>query len=357
MKKCVNFLLVVFALTLISTFAYANTIKVNCNKGKTISDALSKANSGDTINVSGICNENITITKDRINLIADINTTIRGGGSDVITLDNVRGIVIVGFLIEDGGFGLALNASSASCSNILLQDNLAYSGIYVADNSHLTLKQSVVKNNKMGVAVYRNSSLVINDSQCSDNTENGLDIWYSSTARASNNNIEGNGKIGIQVGAGSSVRLSGNHISGNRESGIGLTQQATAALRGGNIIANNASTLEEWVAGINLNFGSSAVIDDYENLGRNQITGNSGAGIHVSSQSVVFLTSARIASNSGDGIYLAMNSTAQFQDNVSITNNTGWGIYCPDWDGDSKWAGEVSFISNGSGDSLCGKYW
>jgi len=175
MKKKVYLLVTVLIFTFLFTFARAETYNVDCNKkNKTISKALLEANPGDTIIVEGVCNENITITKDRINLIGGVNSLINGGGKDVITLDSVKGIFISGFTIEDGGFGLLVKTSNVTCNDLIIQNNLGYSGIKVENNSHLTLNGSSVKNNKMGIAVYRSSSLAIYDSECSNNSENNF---------------------------------------------------------------------------------------------------------------------------------------------------------------------------------------
>ncbi len=55
--------------------ANARTTNVNCNS-KSLQVAVDRAHQGDTINVSGTCNERITVQTD--------NITIDGGGSAVI---------------------------------------------------------------------------------------------------------------------------------------------------------------------------------------------------------------------------------------------------------------------------------
>jgi len=49
--------------------AAPKTIDVNCGSNDTISGAVEKADPGDTIRISGVCNEKITIRIDRVTLI------------------------------------------------------------------------------------------------------------------------------------------------------------------------------------------------------------------------------------------------------------------------------------------------
>jgi nitrous oxidase accessory protein NosD len=50
--------------------------KVQCDKGQTLQAALQKAKPGDTLKVTGTCQERVTITTDRL--------TLDGGGSAVL---------------------------------------------------------------------------------------------------------------------------------------------------------------------------------------------------------------------------------------------------------------------------------
>ena len=48
----------------------AKTVNVDCDKGETISDALTKAQPGKPfiVNIEGVCNENVTITHNDVTL-------------------------------------------------------------------------------------------------------------------------------------------------------------------------------------------------------------------------------------------------------------------------------------------------
>ena len=55
-------------------------IHVNCNDGKTLKQALRRADPGDTIRVIGTCTERVTITTDRITLVGSGSAVLDGGG-------------------------------------------------------------------------------------------------------------------------------------------------------------------------------------------------------------------------------------------------------------------------------------
>jgi hypothetical protein len=54
--------------------------KAQCDKGGTIADALKHADPGDTILVSGVCRERVTITTDGITLDGQGSAVVDGGG-------------------------------------------------------------------------------------------------------------------------------------------------------------------------------------------------------------------------------------------------------------------------------------
>ncbi len=94
--------------------ALAGTMKVNCDKGGTITKALENAKRGDTIQVTGTCKERVTITTDRLTLDGQGSAILDGGGGfkanavfeRVITIDGARGVTITGFTVQHGPDGI-----------------------------------------------------------------------------------------------------------------------------------------------------------------------------------------------------------------------------------------------------------
>src|SRR5215831_9049765 len=105
------------------TAGWAGITNVDCNKGQTIGQALTKADPGDTIRVTGTCHEQVTITTDRLTLDGQGTAILDGGGgasgddlSGLLTIDGAREVVVTGFTIQNGpGNGiLALHADRKS---------------------------------------------------------------------------------------------------------------------------------------------------------------------------------------------------------------------------------------------------
>ena len=54
--------------------------KVKCDNGQTLTEALRKAKPGDTLQVTGTCQERVTITTDRLTLDGGGSAVLDGGG-------------------------------------------------------------------------------------------------------------------------------------------------------------------------------------------------------------------------------------------------------------------------------------
>jgi nitrous oxidase accessory protein NosD len=62
------------------TRADSTVKKVECDKGQTLTDALKKAKPNDTLQVTGTCQERVTITTDRLTLDGGGRAVLGGGG-------------------------------------------------------------------------------------------------------------------------------------------------------------------------------------------------------------------------------------------------------------------------------------
>ncbi|MFQ5883233.1 MAG: right-handed parallel beta-helix repeat-containing protein [Candidatus Methylomirabilales bacterium] len=167
--------------------AYAATKKVDCDNGKSIQKELDGTKDGDTVEVSGSCIENITITKDSIELIAV-------SGASITAADNANDtITVLGRNVRIQGF-------------------------------------SPISGGNNAVIVRRGGSAVIegNTIQNADNT--GVRVTGSSYARIAGNTITDNGTTsggffgehGIALRLSSAADILGNFITNNaRENGRG----------------------------------------------------------------------------------------------------------------------------------------
>jgi hypothetical protein len=110
--------------------------------------------------------------------------------------------------------------------------------------------------------------------------------------------IRGNGPVGVTAGFGSQVTLSDVEIVGHTSIGVDLYAGSQAWLFGANQIQNNGSNADP-----------------------------SSAGIRVDGNSEAFIRGGDVSQNSGPGLLVLVNSSADFS-GVSLAGNSGGIITC-----------------------------
>lgn len=252
--------------------ADAKTIDIDCSK-ETIGQRLSKAKPGDTLLVSGTCNENLVIPEEvqKITLDGQGKATIQGRES---SKDSVlvygKGITLRGFNITGGRDGIHVLMSGTALVDRNTIQNTGRFGVYVTQHSSARIANNTIQNNGWnGVAVSGGSFAYI-----------GLVAYLDLQDKtASPNTIQGNGRAGIHVHRTAYARIAGNTISNNKGHGIEV------------LAASHAQ------------------------IGTNTIDGNAGDGVFVSQSSAVDLGSAK-----GTGILNLPNKSA--------SPNGGFGVRC-----------------------------
>jgi len=206
---------------------------VNCNQGKTIQDALDKANDADTIEVLGACNENIIIENNRITLKAINGATLTASNPAARTI-LIRGLntKILDFASISGGNTVigVQRGSSAIIQNNTIEGG-SEGGILVNQSSYGRIIGNVIQNHlgafSDGITVRQSASADIFSNTISGNGGRGVNVQDGAVADIDNNTIINNGSDGIQVARTSHVRLSEdpdfgqpNHIHGNGAAGV-----------------------------------------------------------------------------------------------------------------------------------------
>ena len=349
-----------------------NVKQVNCSKGQTITHALEECDGNPiTIEVKGTCNENVTIDRDDVTLMADpsggaINgldpnkhtidvragrTTIDGltvtGGWNGINVYGSGGLTIRNSTVQDTGrSGIVFSRGSyGAVDNCMVQKN-GDRGIYI-EGASVSVTNSTISYNKMGIQV-----------ALGGNARIGVP-----TGQYAGNTISNNYGNGIFVFGGSSAAIGGNTINGNGTdfnmiygiSGI-FVLNATATLVGSNTIANNK--------GVGVLAASSTVRMAEPGFGlptHNTITGNGtgpstiprGGALAQWGTSLV-INDADISNNIGNGVALQGCSIASFVGPgpiPTVTGNSGFGLQCNDANSCSRFGGNTSGITgNMAGD-------
>src|SRR5262245_45116216 len=228
----------VLTLILTPTASWAGIRNEDCNKGETIGEALTKADPGDTIRVTGTCRKQVTITTDRLTLDGQGTAILDGGGgasgdlSGLLTIDGARGVIVSGFTIQNGRSDgiLGLHAATFAVEATTVQDN-ASAGILLTDQSTAKLTDFTTQRNQRGILVV-NASLVIlrQNIIISANQGDGVDLFGQSIMEIrgahvqARNNVFGLAALSGQLVVYDFAAPQGSSInaSNNRFAGIGI---------------------------------------------------------------------------------------------------------------------------------------
>jgi parallel beta-helix repeat protein len=249
----------------------AATFQFVCGQQRTISDALQRLRPGDTLSVSGACNENVLIPEQVVNIILD------GQGTATI------------------------NGPNASSATITVRGD----GITIRNFASIS-------GGETGITVTRGGAALIDSNVIQNTGTNGIVVTQSSSARIINNTIQGNPQTGILINESSSARIgfnmpddteaSPNLIQNNKENGILVARSSS-----GRIVGNTISG----------NTGHGVLVHrvSHGDVSSNTIDSNAGDGVFVFRNSGV-----NLGEDTGSGIFDLPNTTK--------VNNGGFGIRC-----------------------------
>jgi parallel beta-helix repeat protein len=213
-------------------------LTVDCNKKQRIQTALDAANDGDVIQVSGNCNENVVIDKNRLRLEAVAGATLNGPNVNDPTIA-VKGlnVEIRGFASISGGRSTIRveGGGSAVIEQNILQNSLR--GILVIQSSYARIENNTIQNHagpsSIGIEVRQSSAADIFFNTIQNNQLSGIQISDGSAADIDENNILNNGSFGILIRRTSHARLGGDPVSGvanfiqGNNTGIGCQQNSS----------------------------------------------------------------------------------------------------------------------------------
>ena len=265
-----NLLAIVAAMLWVVSMAEAATKRFNCSSSKSLNAAIAKLKPGDTLLVSGLCNENVVIGPELSRIVVDGQGAATINGSDAETNTIVirgRSVTIRGFTITGGSRGIQVGRGGEAAIDGNIIESTGGQGIQVFNGASARILNNTIQNNpEHGIFVVGTSVADIG-------------ITAAGQTVPETNTIQNNGGDGILVSRGSSVRIMGNTISNNTGSGISVDS---------NSVADTASNL---------------------------IDGNGDSGILVRRNS-----SLRLGRDGGATVTTAPNSTT--------VNNIGNGVNC-----------------------------
>ena len=248
--------------------ANAATVSVDCDAGNTITAALGNVKPGDTVLVSGTCNEQVSFAPEtvRITLDGQKKTTIQHPGKGAPSPHGVfirgKDITIQGITVVGGLDGIHLSGPASA----ELDGNV------------------VVKAARAGIHIDKGSVVRVLDNTVQENGAFGIDITGVSLAyigvriprvpALSPNTIRNNGGPGINIERASAAWIVGNTISNNKGSGIVVHRNSQADVMANAINANGGDAITaSYNGGVNLK-------SEPRSDGPNQTAqNNGGAGI------------------------------------------------------------------------------
>jgi parallel beta-helix repeat protein len=245
--------------------ADSGTHTLICGPERTIGQALKTLKPGDTLLVSGTCNENVVIGEEvhRITLDGQGMASINADSTANAVSVQGTGITIRGFVITGG----------------------APQGIAVTDGASAVIDGNTIQHaDRNGITVFRNSSADILNNTIQYSGLAGIAIQNTSSARigwfgppnnrvSAPNTIQNNGAQGIQVYRGSSAQIFSNTIQNNGSHGVIVDRNAQAEVAACTIISNAGDGIRAMRnAGVDIGTdptGATPQFDDDTNVGTN----------------------------------------------------------------------------------------
>lgn len=237
---------------------------LTCGPEQTIGRAIKRLKPGDTLLVSGTCDENVDIGQEvaRITLDGQGTATINAAPTAFGVTVRGRGITIRGFTITGGAQGVAVLDGGAA----------------VIDGNTI---QGAVMN---GITVFRDSTANIMNNTLQHNASSGIQLQHSSSAQIGfsgpptnrtwgPNTIQDNGGPGIQVSRGSAAQIFSNIIQNNGSHGVVVDRNGQAEIAGCSITGNSGNgVLAMRNSGVDFGTddrGTTPQVDDDTNTGTN----------------------------------------------------------------------------------------
>jgi parallel beta-helix repeat protein len=235
--------LAVASFWLLQSVGFAATVSVDCSSAS-LQAAIDQAKPGDTLLVSGTCNENVRIPEQFAKITLDGGKTAAVNGPDPnghsIEVRG-RGITIKSFTVTGGRSGIAVGWGGSVLIDGNTIQNTGAHGVTLHHGSNASIINNVIQRNAgIGIEVTENSSArigilgppdrVARPNTIQNNGQEGIYVFRSSTAFIVGNQINDNRRTGIRVDRASHAEIASNVISSNGEDGVGIDKVSNVDL-------------------------------------------------------------------------------------------------------------------------------
>jgi len=309
-----------------SASAQAMSYTVDCGQGQTISAALAQGDSRKplVVNVLGVCNESVTITRDNVTLLGDpaVGATINAPSSntDVVTVQG-KGVTLENLVLTGGGLnGIRIEGAFRSVIRNCMIQGASADGIRVFVGDVRVMNSTIQGSGANGVTVNRGGSVAISGgSQINANANIGIHATGNAVVSMNGGTISDNGTNGVLLENGSQGSFNNSTISRNGTEGLLVLTGANAGIANNTISENGGDGVVGYL-------GTTLV------LAGNVINGNTGSGVVGNAHATVQIGGATINNNMGDGIVLMLGSKLVLEgpSATQSNGNAGFGLWCGD---------------------------
>ena len=276
---------------------HSKTINVDCDRGDTITGSLKFVDPGDTVAITGTCNENLLLNSptgqfNGVTLDGQGTATIAGPDStlNVVEITGVSRLTIRGLTITGGFDGLSINTGSQIGIDSVVVQNTGRNGIHFQRGTTMGfVVNSTIQNNPgHGIVINENSYVRVgftdgvgasqgDTGPCviQRNGGHGIRVQRTASARIYTNRISNNANNGVNIESDSYAEIAANAIDGNGKNGVAVTENSTLHL--GNSNGNKNEDRPNTTTTPNAQFGLSASWGSYVQGRLGTLTGASGA--------------------------------------------------------------------------------
>ncbi|MGZ8779690.1 MAG: right-handed parallel beta-helix repeat-containing protein [Thermoanaerobaculia bacterium] len=168
----------------------SKTITVDCTKGQSVNEALADRTPSLTITLSGVCTEDVLITRDDVTIEGTgAIVGAAGGAPDAVTIRGASRVTLRGLTIQSNeGRGVRSEGSQVTLESMHLDGSF-----------------------RDGLLAVSGSEILFSSGTADDNGGEGIGVWETSTIRlAGTTSTSRNGRVGILISEGSSLTASGS---------------------------------------------------------------------------------------------------------------------------------------------------
>jgi len=221
------------------------TVSVDCGAGQSVNAALATPAEMLTVEISGICHEDVVVERDDVVLIGGdpatdglrgVNPNFNDGENAVLLIENARRVRVESLSISNGvrnNVQVAGGSQQIEIVDCLVEDS-GRDGVQAIEKSLLTLTGTTIRNHPRAGLTGFASELVTCNNCTIENANNGILLVGGSRAATNGGQVSGNAIAVLVFNGGSTIQLTGTAITGGTF-GVAASEHANISVRNGTV--------------------------------------------------------------------------------------------------------------------------